>query len=100
MFGNREYSLIDWDKRMQIGAGQDMAKALQRLLATSSDPVQRFGLEVLKDKMQYGGRMRDFRDSLARACAELERLEIISAHKIEESTKGKPQLALWLQPSA
>ena len=100
MFGNREYSLIDWDKRMQIGAGQDMAKALQRLLATSSDPVQLFGLEVLKDKMQYGGRMRDFRDSLARACAELERLEIISAHKIEESTKGKPQLALWLQPSA
>ncbi len=96
MFGNREYALLDWSKRMQIGAGQDMAKALQRLLATSSDPVQRFGLEVLKDKMQYGGRMRDFRDSLARACAELERLEIVSAWRIEDSTRGKPQLALWL----
>ncbi|MCX8049223.1 MAG: hypothetical protein N3A55_06145 [Methylohalobius sp.] len=29
MFGNREYSLIDWDKRMQIGRGRDMAKTLQ-----------------------------------------------------------------------
>ncbi len=99
IFGNREYSLIDWDKRMQIGRGQDMAKTLQRLLATSADPVQRYALDWLKAKMEYGGRMRDFRDALARACAELERLEIITAHKIEDSTKGKPQLALWLPPS-
>lgn len=100
MFGNREYSLIDWDKRMQIGRGQDMAKTLQRLLATSADPVQRYALDWLKGKMEYGGRMRDFRDALTRACTELERLEIITAHKIEDSTKGKPQLALWLQPLA
>lgn len=100
MYGNREYSLIDWDKRMQIGRNQDMAKTLQRLVATSSNPVQRYALDWLKGKMEYGGRMRDFRDALARACAELERLEIITAHKIEDSTKGKPQLALWLQPSA
>ena len=50
--------------------------------------------------MEYSGRVRDFRDALTRACAELERLEIITAHKIEDSTKGKPQLALWLQPVA
>lgn len=100
MFGNREYSLIDWDKRMQIGRGQDMAKTLQRLLATSADPVQRYALDWLKAKMEYGGRMRDFRDALTRACTELERLEIITAHKIEDSTKGKPQLALWLPDQA
>ena len=100
MFGNREYSLIDWDKRMQIGRGQDMAKTLQRLLATSADPVQRYALDWLKGKMEYSGRMRDFLDALARACAELERLEIITAHKIEGSTKGKPQLALWLPGQA
>lgn len=99
MFGNREYSLIDWDKRMQIGRGQDMAKTLQRLLATSSDLVQRYALDWLKDKMEYGSPMRKFREALAGACAELKRLEIISAHKIEDSTKGKPQLVLWLQPS-
>lgn len=99
MFGNREYSLIDWDKRMQIGRGQDMAKTLQRLLATSADPVQRYALDWLKAKMEYASPMRKFREALAAACKELERLEIITAHKIEDSTKGKPQLALWLQPS-
>ena len=96
MFGNREYSLIDWGKRMQIGRGQDMAKTLQRLLATSADPVQRYALDWLKGKMEYGSPMRKFQEALASACAELERLEIITRHKIEDSTKGKPQLALWL----
>ena len=100
MYGNREFALIDWQKRREFGRNQDMAKTLQRLVATSSNPVQRYALDWLKAKMEYSGRLRDFRDALARACAELERLEIISAHKIEDSTKGKPQLALWLQPLA
>jgi len=95
MFGNREYSLIDWDKRMQIGRGLDMAKTLQRLLATSSDPVQRYGLDGLKVQMEYASPMRKFKEALASACAELERLEIVSAWRIEDSTRGKPQLALW-----
>lgn len=99
MFGNREYSLIDWDKRMQIGRGLDMAKTLQRLVATSSDPVQRYALDWLKSKMEYSGRIRDFRDALDRAVRELERLEIIAKGSIEDSTKGKPQLVLWLLPS-
>jgi hypothetical protein len=100
MYANREFALIDWDKRLQIGRNQDMAKALQRLIAASADPVQRYALDWLKDKMEYSGRMRDFRDALTRACAELERLEIIAKGRIEESTRGKPQLALWLPPSA
>jgi len=100
MFGGREYSLIDWDKRMQIGRGQDMAKTLQRLLATSADPVQRYALDWLRSKMEYGGRARDFRDALTRACTELERLGVISVHKIEDSTRGKPQLALWRMAAA
>jgi len=99
MFGNREYALIDWDKRLQIGRGQDMAKALQRLFATSSDPVQRYALDWLKDKMEYSSPMRKFRESLIAACAELERLEIIAAFKIERSTRGKEQLAVWLPAS-
>lgn len=100
MFGNREYGLIDFRKRLLIGRGQDMAKTLQRLVATSADPVQRYALNWLKSKMEYSGRLRDFRDALDRACTELERLEIISAHRIEDSTKGKEQLTMWLQPSA
>ena len=100
MFGNREYSLIDWNKRMRIGRGQDMAKTLQRLLATSADLVQRYALDWLKTKMEYCGRMRDFRDALDRAVCELKRMEIIAQGGIEDSTKGKPQLALRRMPAA
>lgn len=96
MYGNREFALIDWEKRREFGRNQDMAKTLQRLVATSANPVQRYALDWLKGKMEYSSPMRKFRDALGVACAELERLEIITAHKIEDSTKGKPQLALWL----
>ncbi|WP_229422202.1 plasmid-related transcriptional repressor protein [Massilia aquatica] len=100
MFGNREYSLIDWDKRMQIGRGQDMAKTLQRLLATSADSVQRYALDWLKEKMEYASPIRKYREALQAAVHELERLEIIAKGSIENSTKGKSQLVVWLQPSA
>lgn len=99
MFGNLEYSLIDWEKRMLIGRGQDMAKTLQRLVATSADQVQRYALDWLKAKMEYGGRMRDFQNSLARAVRELERLEIVGRGSVEISTRGTPQLVLRLRPS-
>lgn len=99
MFGNREYALLDWDKRMQIGRGQDMAKTLQRLVATSNNPVQYYALDWLKDKMEYGSPMRKFREALEAAVSELVRLEIVAKGNIEDSTKGIPQLVLWLQPS-
>lgn len=96
MFGNREYSLIDWEKRMQIGRGLDMAKTLQRLVATSNESPQRYALERLKAQMEYASPARKFREALGAACRELERLEIICAWCIEDSTKGKQQLALQL----
>lgn len=96
MFGNREYSLIDWDKRMQIARGQDKAKTLQRLVATSSDAVQRYALDGLKAQMECASPMRKFKEALAAACKELQRLEIVSAWRIEASTRGKPQLTLCL----
>lgn len=98
MFGNREYSLIDWNKRMRIGRGKDMAKTLQRLLATSADRIQRYALDGptgLKAKMVYASPMRKFRESLEIACKELERVEIIGLWQIKNSTRGSPQLVLW-----
>lgn len=95
LFGNREYSLLDWEKRMQIRRGQDMAKTLQRLLATSADAVQRYALDDLKAQMGYTSPMHKFRTSLSTACKEIERLEIVSAWRLQESTKGKPQLVMW-----
>ncbi len=99
LFSGREYSLIDFDKRLQISRGQDMAKTLQRLIATSADPVQRYSLDWLKAKMEYSSPIRKFRDALLAAVHELARLEILAKGSIEDSTKGKEQLVLWLQPS-
>lgn len=97
LFGNREFALVDWEKRLQLG--QDMAKALQRLVATSADPVQRYALDWLKEKMQYSGRMRDFKDSLNAAISELLQLKIIAKGRIEDSAKGSEQLTVWLPAS-
>lgn len=101
MYGNREFALIDWDKRLKFGRRQDMAKALQRLVATSADPVQRYALDWLKIKLEYSSPMRKFKEALTTAMHELERLEIIGGGRIEQSTKGKEQ-AVWtkLGPSA
>lgn len=96
MYENREFALINAEKRQNFGRNQDLAKALQRLLATSATAVQRYGLCWLKKKMEYSGRLRDFRDALGRSCVELQRLEIIANGRIEDSTKGTPQLVLWL----
>ena len=93
---NREFAMIDWDKRLRFGQHQNMAKALQRLVATSADLVQRYGLDWLKGKLEYSSPMRKFRVALEAACKELERLAIVSSWRIEASTKGKLQLALWI----
>lgn len=94
MYGNREFALVDWEKRLEFGRNQDMAKSLQRLVATSAEVVQRFSLEYLKGRAQSAGRMRDFRDALEKAMRELERLGIIAGGRIEKSTRGKEQ-AVW-----
>lgn len=100
LFGNREFALIDWNKRLQISHCRDLAKALQRLLATSSDTVQRYALDWLKAKMQFESPLRKFRKPVLAAISELERLEIVAAGRIVHSTRGKEQLVVWLQPSA
>lgn len=94
LFGNREFARIDWGKRLQIEHQVDMAKWLQRLVATSRDSVQRYALDELKERMQYTGRMRDFKGALMAALRELERLEIIAKPAIETSTRGIEQ-AVW-----
>ena len=93
-----EYSRIDWDKRMQIGRGKDMAKTIQRLVAGSSNAIQYYELNWLKEKMMYASPMRKFREALLSAVDELVRLDIIARGEINVSTKGQPQLKLWRNP--
>ncbi len=92
LYGNNEYALVDWEKRLQIRPGQDMAKSLQRLVATTSDTVQRYQLSWLKEKLQYSSPMRKFKEALIAAMRELERVGIITGGRIELSTRGKEQV--------
>lgn len=94
MYSNQEFARIDWEKRLAIKRGQDMAKTLQRLVATSADKVQRYGLDWLKAKLQYTSPLRKFRSALCAALAELERVEVIAAAHIGTSTRGTEQ-AVW-----
>ncbi|WP_115298128.1 plasmid replication initiator TrfA [Ectopseudomonas mendocina] len=94
LFNNREFALIHWAKRLEITQGQDMAKAIQRLVATSADTEQRYSLDWLKAKLHYTSPMRKFKTALSAALKELERLEIIAGSRLELSTKGKAQ-ASW-----
>jgi hypothetical protein len=94
LFSDREFALVDWNKRMQIAHRTDLAKFLQRLVATSADQVHRHALDDLRERACYTGRMRDFKVAMTEAMAELERLEIIAGARIELSTRSKEQV-VW-----
>ena len=96
LFENQEFALIDWNKRLQIGRGQDMAKALQRLIAASADPVQAYAMSWLKDKMQYASPMRKFREAVSAAVDELKRVGVIARGEIDVGRRGSAQVVLWI----
>jgi len=96
LYENKEFALIDWDKRLQFGQRQDIAKNLQRLIAASSDKEQRYNLQWLKEKMEYNSPIRKFRETMASACEELKRLKIIISWDIEDSRREQEQLVLNL----
>ncbi len=98
IFGGKErdYGLIDWEKRKQIGPRHQLAKSLQRLLAASTNKTQYFQLEWLKARAGYGGRMRDFRVSLIAAMEELVRVGVVARSEISASTKGVEQVVVHI----
>ncbi|WP_145583542.1 plasmid replication initiator TrfA [Yersinia thracica] len=94
MYRNREFSLIEWDKRLRFSNKQDMAKALQRLISTSNDEIQYYSLDWLKEKFVYTGRLRDFRQAVEKAMNDLTRLNFITEGRIDISAKGNTQV-VW-----
>lgn len=89
IFGECEYSIIDWRKRMAIRKGQDIAKTIQRIICASSDPVQKLRLNELKLMMQYLSPMSKFRKSLEEALKELIRVGIIESRKFSYLKSGE-----------
>jgi len=95
LFSNKEYALIDWEKRKRIPKKMQLAKSLQRLLCTSNESPQRFSLDFLKDISQYTGRIGDFIEALELALEELRRIDEVKEWKIGTSTKKKKQVTIW-----
>ncbi|WP_417276805.1 TrfA [Castellaniella sp.] len=93
IFGNREYALIDWEARQQLRG--NLARSLQRLIATSSDARQRYSLQWLKDRSRHTGHLRNFRAALIKALGELADLGIIASPEIELE-KGR-EMACWIR---
>ena len=92
IFANREYTLVDWEKRLRMR--HELSKSLQRLIGTSSDQEQRYSLEILKERAVYTGPMHKFCGVLEKSLLELEALDIIAAPRIETASKGNKQ-AVW-----
>ncbi len=96
LFGNREFALVDWEKRKQITKKVDLVKWLQCLIASNEKGQQKYSLNDLKSWMDYNGRIRDFKSYIDEAIKELERLKIISQGKIGLSTKKEDQVS-WIR---
>lgn len=94
LFHNREYALIDWDKRKQLHKRVDMAKWLQNYLASHEPGMHRVSLKLLKQWMDYSSPMNKFKEALGEAMGELVRLEIIAGARIELSSRREAQ-AVW-----
>lgn len=92
IFANREYTLVDWEKRLRMR--HELSKSLQRLIGTSSDEEQRYSLEILKERALYTGPMHKFCVVLERSLLELESLNIIASPRIDVAAKGNKQ-AVW-----
>lgn len=94
IFGECEYSIIDWHKRMRIRKGQDIAKAIQRIVCASSNTVQRLKLSDLKQLLHFSSPMNKFRKSLDEAARELLRVEIIEDWDFDYLKSGEECLEI------
>lgn len=79
LFQNREYAFIDLAKRRQLGRRVDLAKWLQSYAATHKRGLHRVSVIELKKWCGYASPLRKFREALAQALAEMERLQIVIA---------------------
>lgn len=90
MFSGAEFTLVDWEKRKQIKRRVNLCKWLQNFICSHEKGLQRNSLQNLKEWHGYGSPMRKFREAMAEAMEELERVGIISgAEFYDEDQKVK-----------
>src|SRR3546814_252652 len=95
LYVNNEFALVDWEKRSAITKNAKMAKALQRLIATSRESRQRYRVDWLYQKLAYNSPDRKFVQSLKNALSELMRTQIIIYGEVKRNRNGD-LYALWI----
>lgn len=96
LFNNKEFALVDWQKRLEIRKRRDMAKWLQNYIASHEKGIHRISLKNLKEWMSYTSPMNKFKIAVTEALAELERVDVIQDARIELSTRNEQQ-AYWVK---
>ncbi len=91
---SNEYALINWELRKQIRQGQDTAKAIQRLVATSNNKQQFYNLDWLQKKLNLTSPLRKFKLYVMSAVAELIRVGIIVDGKFRINAMDVEQLVI------
>jgi hypothetical protein len=78
LFQNDEFSFIDIRKRQQIANRVDMGKWLQSYAASHERGLHRISVIKLKEWCGYRSPLRKFREALAEALQEIERVGILA----------------------
>ncbi len=88
LFSNKEFSLIQWDKRKKLK--YSLSKYLQRLIATSSSIEQNFPYPELNQKLRRSTDIKYLKRDLFNPCEELIAQKIIYDYDLQ-----KLKLKIW-----
>jgi hypothetical protein len=88
LFSNKEFSLIQWNKRKKLKYA--LSKTLQRHIATSSSIEQSYFYSDLKERFKRSGETKYLKRDLKKACEEL-----LAHHIIFKYELRKDKLKIW-----
>lgn len=93
------YSYIDLEKRHALERNVPLSKWLQSYAQSHAPGVHTISVDLLHQWCGYGGRLRDFRDSLNGALDELTRVGILASWSIQERGKGRQKkiMVSWVR---
>ena len=93
------YSYIDLEKRHAIARNVPLSKWLQSYAQSHAPGTHTISMDLLHNWCGYGGRLRDFRESLTGALDEVTRVGILASWNIQERGQGRQKKVMisWVR---
>ena len=93
------YSYIDLEKRHALERNVPLSKWLQSYAQSHAPGTHTISMDLLHQWCGYGGRLRDFRESLTGALDELTRVSILASWSIQERGTGRQKKIMisWIR---